>query len=211
MGRSTSSFGRGKSKFKQQPTVLVVCEDLVSGKEYLQDAAAHFGCHARVEIAHCGKTDPLGIVQHAQSKVHLFDEIYCVIDRDRHEKFNQAVDTARSLPKVKLITSHPCFEFWLILHFGYSRIPIVESGNNSPGDNAVSALRTKPGMQSYDKSTEKIFGMLIDKLPAARRYSPRVLKDAIDTNAPNPSTLMHSLIDRFEALGAPSPVETAPG
>lgn len=207
MGRSTSSFGRGKPKFKPQPTVLVVCEDTKSAITYLREAAVNFRCSALVEFVHCGKTDPLGIVKHAQSRRQSFDKVYCVIDRDEHENFDSAVDLARGLNNVTLITSFPCFEFWLILHFGYSREPIARSGNNSPGDNAVNALRIKPGMQGYDKSAEKIFDSLLDKLHLARKFSLRVMQDAIDTNAPNPSTRLHILIDQFEALGEPQKAE----
>ncbi len=201
MGRSSSSFVRGKPKFKPQPTVLVVCEDIKSGKTYLQDAAVHFRCNALVEIAHCGNTDPLGIVRHAKKRSGAFDEVYCVIDRDSHQNFKDAIDLAKTLKNVKLIISFPCFEFWLILHFGFSRQPIVASGNNSAGDNAVIALKTKQGMHGYDKSKDKVFEILLDKLGVARKTAPRVLSEANETREMNPSTIMHELIDRFEQLG----------
>ncbi len=42
-------FERSKPKFKQQPTVLVICKDKKSGKRYLEDAKAHFRINVLVE------------------------------------------------------------------------------------------------------------------------------------------------------------------
>lgn len=58
MERNAASFNRQKSRYKPQPTVLVICEDSKSGKRYLEDASRHFRVNVVVEITHCGKTDP---------------------------------------------------------------------------------------------------------------------------------------------------------
>lgn len=206
MARSSSSFNRGKSKYKQQPTVLILCEDTKAGKVYLEDAARHFRCHVLVKIAHCGKTNPIGIVEEAKNRSASFDEVYCVIDRDSHPRFDEALEMARIAPKVTAIPSYPCFEFWLILHFGYNRQPFVARGRSSPGDCAVQLLKTKQGMEAYDKSTEGIFTHLESKLSVARVQSPRVLTEAGETGEMNPSTLMHTLIGKLEELGKPVPI-----
>ncbi len=44
------------------------------------------------------------------------DEVWIVIDRDTHPRFDQAI-TACALGKVRVARSNPCFELWLILHF----------------------------------------------------------------------------------------------
>ncbi len=204
MARSADSFNRSKSRYKPQPTVLVICEDSKSGKRYLEDASRHF--RADVEVAHCGKTDPRGIVAEALTRQGKFDRIFCAIDRDTHETFEEALRLAKTSNKLTVITSWPCFEFWLLLHFGYNRKPYTAVGKGSAADQLVSDLRTRPNMQDYDKGAAKsIFELLLDKLPIARKESPRVLSEAIGLDDMNPSTLMHELLDFFETLSQPQP------
>jgi len=99
MARDSNSLKRQKPKFKPQPTVLVICEDSKSGRRYLEDASLHFRVTVLVEITHCGKTDPLNIVKEAISRQGKFDHVFCAIDRDTHETFDEAVNLAKSSKK----------------------------------------------------------------------------------------------------------------
>jgi len=206
MGRSVNSFARGPSRYRPQPTVLVLCEDSKSSKNYLEDAKLHFRCHVDVKIAHCGNTDPIGIVREAIHQLKSFDLVFCVIDRDTHESFDEAIALAKTAPKVTIISSYPCFEFWYFLHFGYNRKPFAAAGNKSAGDHVVIALQACEGMSKYAKGGEKsVFGMLLPRLDNARQVAPRVLDHALREGNLNPSTQVHILIDCFEQLGAPQP------
>lgn len=84
-------------------------------------------------------TDPLNIVKYAEhlftqgsSHLHIkqksFERIYVVFDRDDHRTYHAALEKSRSLDhKMRndlkqsvqfiAITSIPCFELWLLLHF----------------------------------------------------------------------------------------------
>ena len=126
--RSAASFGRGTAKFRPQPRVLVLCEDSKSSKTYLEDASKYFRASALVQIAHPGRTDPLGIVQTGVKQQTAFDAVYCVVDRDSHQNWHQAIDLASGHPKILMIRSYPCFEFWLLLHFGYTRAAYAGTG-----------------------------------------------------------------------------------
>ncbi|TAG34027.1 MAG: RloB domain-containing protein [Polaromonas sp.] len=86
MARSASRFDRKKPSFRQQARVLVICEDTKSSLIYLQDAARYFRSYAQVEIAHCGKNDPLNIVKEAIERRRNCDKVYCAIDRDRQTR-----------------------------------------------------------------------------------------------------------------------------
>ena len=77
MARKTSSFARGRAKFKPQPRVLILCEDKKSCRTYLSEGAQHFRCHADVEIAHVGKTDPRNIVAEAKTRHSDYDLVFC--------------------------------------------------------------------------------------------------------------------------------------
>lgn len=205
MTRTATSFSRGKTKLKVQPTVLVICEDKLSSVRYLQDASGYFRSFALIDVCHCGKTDPLGILNEAVARCSNFDFVYCVIDRDTHANFDEAVTLAAShRNKIQLIVSYPSYEFWLLLHFEKARRPYVRAGKNSAGDLVVRDLKTKDGMRDYDKGrSEGLFDKLIDRLPNARTRSAQVLKEAELDGAKNPSTEIHLLIRIFEKLGEP--------
>ena len=114
----SSPFERKKPSLKQQPLVLVICEDTKSSLQYLKDAAHHFRAYAEVDIVHCGKNDPLNIVKEAIERQRSFDQVYCAIDRDTHETFDEALVLAKlHKKKISIIASYPCYEFWLLLHF----------------------------------------------------------------------------------------------
>ena len=199
------AFTRKKAVLKVQPRVLVLCEDTKSCKNYLEDAARHFRSYAEIEIAHCGKTDPLGIVSKAVERRHAFDHVYCAIDRDKHENFDEAVQLATEHPvEVTIIASYPCYEFWLYLHFEYARKPYAIKGNLSAGDCMVKDLCKIPDMAGYSNGGSKdVFEKFLPKLPDARKYAKRVMDAAIKEADMNPSTRLHDLISIFEELGVP--------
>ena len=208
MARKASSFARPPARFRPQPRILILCEDRKSCLTYLQEAAQHFRCQADVEVAHVGRTDPVGIVTEAKKRRADYDRVYCAIDRDSHLSFDDASSRAGKAPAVEIIASHPCYEFWLLLHFRKTRSPFAPSGSRSAADNVTSALRKEDGMSSYSKGgTEGLFRALLGRLPNARSHSTQVLADAVSDGNMNPSTRMHVLIDLFESLGKPLPLE----
>jgi hypothetical protein len=205
MARHASSFKRAGPKFRSEARILVICEDSKSSLRYLQSAANHNRAHVDVEITHCGRTDPLGIVNEGRKRSGGYDRIYCVIDRDNHDSFREALELAQNIQKMKVIASYPCFEFWLLLHFSYNRKPYTSVGQKSAADRVVDELRSKPGMERYEKgSVDDIFLKLLGPyFEFAKRVAPQVLADAIQTGEMNPSTQVYQLIELFEALGTP--------
>lgn len=154
-------------------------------------------------IAHCDHTDPKGIVLHAIKQTKKFEQIYCVIDRDRHDNFKAAIQLAKKhAPQIKIIVSYPCYEFWLLLHFHKTRKCYVATGNKSPCEMVVKDLKKNPLMKNYDKGSSKdVFKMLLGKLPEAQKRSKEVYKAALDEGEMNPSSCLHELITIFETLG----------
>lgn len=207
MARKSSLFERKKPSLKPQTRVLVICEDTKSSLQYLKDAAHHFRAYAEVDIVHCGKNDPLNIVKEAMERQRLFDHVYCAIDRDRHENFDEALELAKGNEKVSVIASYPCYEFWLLLHFQKTRKPYIGVDKKSSGDLLVKDLCKVAGMENYAKgSSENLFDRLIDKLPTARQRAAQVMEDALNEGELNPSTRLHELIKYFELLGTPQPI-----
>lgn len=208
MGRDSKSFSRLPAKYKPQASVLVLCEDTKSGKQYLTDATYDFRVRVQVEIAHCGRTDPLGIVEAAIERQQKYDKIFCVIDRDRHASFDEAIRRARGASKIVVIPSFPCFELWYLLHFQRVTKPYAEEGRNSPADCLIRDLRNCPGMENYAKGNSRsIYADLGHvKLTEARRLSPQVFAEAVRVGNPNPSTRIHELFDYFERLADIEPI-----
>lgn len=209
--RSSASFARGKAKFKAQARVLILCEDSKSSKTYLENASTYFRATAQVQIAHPGRTDPLGVVQAGVKLQSTFDAVYCVVDRDTHANWAQAIDLAGGHSKVRMIRSYPCFEFWLLLHFGYTRAGYVREGALSAADTVVRDLRKKPGMQQYAKGSidglfQRLCGQAEAMLNKACSHGDRTLIDAEAEGNPNPSTELQNLIRELRRLGSPEPV-----
>lgn len=209
MARKSDSFERSKPRFKPQPSVLVICEDIKSSKTYLEEAINYFRIDVKVEISHCGRTDPKGIIESAISQLKKYDQVYCVIDRDSHETFEEALMLVKQTDKVKVVASYPCFEFWLLLHFKYTTKCYNASGKLSAGDCLVGDLRTCEGMAKYAKGdTKGLFAYLLgDRLKTARKNSLLILTAAVSDGEMNPSTKMHELIDVFENLTEPQLVK----
>lgn len=213
MAKTASSFARSKSRFKTHPPVLVLCEDSKSSRRYLEDANAYFRSFASVEVSHCGKTDPLGIVREAIAAcTKKYEYAYCVIDRDTHPSFDDAVQLAnQNSEKVSLVVSYPCYEFWLLLHFGKTRKPYARAGKFSAGDLLVKDLTTAHVMMhGYEKGGSiGLFEGLLDRLPSAMKWSEQILAEAEQDGEMNPSTSLHRLIKKLHNLGKPEKIGVA--
>ncbi|CAN7246384.1 RloB family protein [Variovorax sp. LjRoot175] len=195
---------RSGPTLKVQPRVLILCEDSKSSLDYLCDAAKNFRAYTEVEIYHPDRTDPMGIVKVGIARRKTFEKVICVIDRDSHANFDDAMRLASD--HLKMIVSYPCYEYWLLLHFTYSRAPYVRTGNASAGDVLSRALREYAELANYAKgTTQGLFARLLPRLPVARQRSAQALNEALaDQGDMNPSTRMHELIDLFESLQRPA-------
>ncbi len=209
MGRDSGSFARKKAKYKQIPTVLVVCEDTKSNKKYIEDAALYYRANVDVLVQHCGNTDPLGIVEYAISESRKYDVVFCAIDRDSNHNFDAAIHKAKTNPKINIIDSHPCFEFWYLLHFGYKDKPYARAGKKSPADLLIKDLMSIKFFADYDKgkSTSLFESLLGEPFETALNVSPKVLANARETGNLNPSTKVHELINHIRSIKSLKPAE----
>lgn len=110
-----------------------------------------------------------------------------------------------------MIRSFPCFEFWLLLHFGYTRAGYARAGALSAADQVVRDLKQKEGMHDYTKGSikglfDKLCGDAEAMLNAAIRHGDRTLQDTENDGNPNPSTEMQNLIRELRRLGSPERV-----
>ena len=197
--------------------VLIVCEGGQTERTYFAELAARYRLStANIHVVGRG-ADPRTVVREAKKRSRrerrhgeTYDKVYCVFDRDEHETFEQACWEARD-SRVIVAASWPCFEFWLRLHFGYSRKPYAKSGGRTAAQTCVdeaSRLFLNVLQFSYRKAARGVFAVLEDQLEEAKIHAADALVDARATGQYNPSTGVHQLVDYLQSL---NPEEGANG
>jgi hypothetical protein len=193
---------------------LIVCEGTKTEPYYLQELINDLGIrHHTVKVARNYGTSPDRIVAHAVKLYDedalggdSFDKVFCVFDKDTHKTFDAAVQRINDLngakePRVyEAITSTPCFEYWLLLHFGFTEQPFHAAGRKSVGDQVVSELKTKPGFSKYGKGQKQTYSLVKANTAKAITYARRVRKNAEKTGQTNPSTHVDLLVMALKAL-----------
>ena len=144
--RSRKQLKRTNPSKDPRDRILIVCEGSKSEPEYLEDLKNFHRLTATNITVDGTGLDPGSIVKRAkriQDKERLkhdkYDQVFCVFDRDEHATFATACNEARS-SGFSPVCSWPCFEYWILLHFRYSRSPYGRTGDKSPADNCISDL-----------------------------------------------------------------------
>ncbi len=205
--KSRQNTRRRRSFRDRRVRVLIVCEGSKTERNYFHDLAVQYRLgDGVVKVVGLGQT-PMQVVKEAQRlrrSEHrmgaVYDKVFCVFDRDEHNEFEQASTMARN-NGIDLARSWPCFEFWFLLHFHYTRVPFARSGSNSPADACLRELKER--WPEYAKNLERLFQALRNSLEDAKRHAERAARDAAQTEEPNPSTEAHELVTYLQSLGQP--------
>jgi len=206
--RNTKTLTRHKAKKEPYETILIVCEDSKSSPNYFNEIIRHFRLStANVIVIPSRGSAPISVVEHsiemAKTK-ELIDHVVCVLDRDDHESYARAIAKLqhhkpkrndKSKPIYKAITSTPCFEIWLLLHFCYTTKSYCASGKKSAAENLISDLLKK--LPSYNKSNTQWFCIVINELKTAIKHAKRLQEHNDKTDSTNPATNMHELIENL--------------
>jgi Rad3-related DNA helicase len=123
---------RPHSPKQRKKRFLLCCEGKGTEPDYFKGLATVLRSSKLVDvvIADHEATDPKQIVEQAKRERasasrrakradddnELYDEVWCVFDRDEHHHFDEAVQQALA-NELGLAVSNPCFELWIILHF----------------------------------------------------------------------------------------------
>ena len=200
---------------------LIVCEDLKSGRFYLEDLVDSMQLSSvKVEVmssARVAGTDPQTVVTFAQNKLsenRKIQEVFVVFDGDSallggidKQRFDAAIAKSASLPKMEAFVSTPCLEFWFVLHYefrdtAYERRNV--DGRWTFCGHVCEGLGKKiSDGKGYKKSAEDIFSRLKEKFPQGRvqaMKNAQRLRDEAGSSYSNPSTDMDLLLHRLEAL-----------
>ena len=209
--RKKAALQRRKSELASNKRYLIVCEGTKTEPHYFYDLLTDQRIDAHVRIAPNDGCSPDRIVEHALNLYKKgaasgdeYDQVYCVFDRDKHTTFAAAVERINALrakgKPLETITSTPCFEFWLLLHFGYNDQPFHATGKNSIGDQAVKKLKSKPGFSDYEKGKKGIYAELKDKIEDAFKHAKRLREANEKTNNDNPATDIDTLVLALRSL-----------
>lgn len=209
--RSTSfrrTGGRGK---KPGSSILVVAEGANTESVYFETLRNRFAAPTlEIEVEGVGINDPTRLVERALNlrtkrrklakkdalglnQLEDFDELWIVFDLDVLEpnKLRAGLDFAKK-KKVHVAHTHPCFEFWLLLHLHYT------TKSFTCCDEVVKHL----GWSGYDKSaddTRERITPLIEKskIQAAVTHADRLVEHHTSGGTPFPgcpSTTVQALI-----------------
>ena len=162
---------------------------------------------ANITIVPGNGNDPVSIVKHAFEEYRrageIYDRVFCVFDRNGHANYQEAMNLIAASQigrdgKLQEITSVPCFELWVLLHFAFSTAPFVAAGGRSACDNVINAVRVH--MPEYDKALSDVFERLHPQLDTALSYGERLTKHNRDTDSVNPATRVHELVRYLREL-----------
>ena len=204
--RKSAALQRQRIERARYKRCLIVCEGTKTEPHYFHELLEDLGIPPQVvRIAPNDGASPDRVVARALALYtedaesgDAYDMVYCVFDRDRHATFDAAVKRTEDLSAagtpLLAITSTPCFEFWLLLHFGYTAQPFHAAGRKSVGDQVVAVLKTKPGFGKYGKGQKGICGLLKDKLDDALKNAEKLRRHCAATESVNPATDIDKLV-----------------
>jgi len=207
--RQVSELARKQTKRERYAKVLVVCEGEKTEPNYFEALKDHLALNnANVVVTgECGSS-PLSIFEYAMQRYRdeqragdSFDKVFCVFDRDTHNTYQLALDkiaTAKPKNTFVAITSVPCFEYWLLLHFEYTTALFHATGKKSAGDGVVDKLRKN--LPGYQKNDGAVFDQLVERLHQAKAHAARALIEAQANNSDNPSTRVHELVEYLQNM-----------
>ncbi|MFQ5661427.1 MAG: RloB family protein [Gammaproteobacteria bacterium] len=203
--RSKASLKRRRAQRDSYDVVLIVCEGSKTEPNYFRELRDDLGLNNfNVVVTGESGSDPDSVVQFAIRTAKEdggYDRLFCVFDRDRHATYRAAIDRARNarigIP-VNTITSVPCFEYWLLLHFTYTDRAFAGTGNRSPCEEVISELHHH--LRDYVKGDRGIYMQTKANMDRAINHARRALAAAEATGTDNPTTLVFELVEYLKKL-----------
>ncbi|ELY5791400.1 RloB domain-containing protein [Cronobacter turicensis] len=207
VARRSQDFKRVSKARSPMKKILIVCEGEKTEPTYFTEFVnfCRISTASIVEISgECGSS-PVNVVTWAKEKYRSekrrsdpYDKVYCVFDRDAHSNYPAAGSQIQALKPENVfeaITSIPCFEYWLLLHFGYSRKAFSPQKGKSEGAQMLSEL--KKYLPNYEKKATGVFNELHARLNDALQNSQRAQQAAIKDGSDNPTTKVGMMVDQL--------------
>lgn len=208
--RKAESHRREKAKRAPYERILIVCEGMKTEPHYFRGLRLTLGLHPANVVIEDKKSglDPKNLVAFAIEtfkKDKDFDHVFCVFDKDKHISYTAALDKIRATRLVggatlHPITSVPCFEIWLLLHFTFTTRPFSAAGDDSSCALVIEALDRKDRIPGYDKGSRDIFQAINDRLETAILNAEKLENFHKTSQTDNPSTKVQKLVQYLMGL-----------
>ena len=213
--RATKTYLRKNPTIQGKQRVLIVCEGEKTEPNYLKGLRVALGLHPVNMVIDDKKSglDPKRLVEHAIkqfNKDKSFDHVFCVFDKDKHPTYAAALDKIGAThlkggAKLHAITSVPCFEVWVFLHFAYTTGAFQAAAHDSNCALVVKELRKEGRIPGYEKGTESVFDALGDKLDTAILHAKRLEEFHMTSGTDNPSTKVYKLVEHLQGMKKQTP------
>lgn len=190
---------RGQQTRKRRPIILYAAEgDNKTESIYLQNFQARNG--PRIIQASGNRTDPVKmmkqLVKEAKEKglsVRDGDRAFCIIDTDTGKEKQSQINAASKKENdlIKVITSSPCFEEWILMHLRWST-------KYQTSQEAVEELKEKcPGYKKNCNIYPFIKDNQNDAIQNAKRLEEFHREQGRDAHSidSNPSSEMYKVIE----------------
>jgi hypothetical protein len=207
--RLAESHRREKAKRAPYERVLIVCEGKKTEPNYFRALRRELGLHPANVVIEDKKSglDPKGLVDFALQtyrKEKDYENVFCVFDKDKHVSYPAALNKIRAThlknATLHAITSVPCFEMWILLHFLYTTHAFSSAGQDSNCALVIEELDKEGRIPGYEKNSTDIFFALYDKLETAIKNAERLEKYHLSSGTDNPSTMVHKLVHHLKGL-----------
>jgi len=208
--RLAETHRREKAKRAPYERVLIVCEGKKTEPHYFRGLRLTLGLHPANVIIEDKKSglDPKSLVTFAMEtfkKNKDFEHVFCVFDKDKHVSYTAALDKIRATRlmggvTLHAITSVPCFEIWLLLHYTYTTRPFSTAGDDSNCELVIDELDRRGRIRGYEKGSKDIFKVLHDKLKTAIHNAEKLEDFHKTSQTDNPSTKVHHLVQYLKSL-----------
>lgn len=208
--RKAKDLARKKAKRETYEKVLIVCEGSKTEPYYFDGLKEFYQLNsANIEVTGESGSSPKSIWDYAKARYiteknagDSFDRVYCVFDKDTHQSYGAVCNDVRSAhPKNTFfaITSVPCFEYWLLLHFIYTTKPYEPLPSNSAAHQVLSEL-SDGYIAAYEKGYSGIFGSLHQQLEFAKVNARRGRDAAAELHTDNPTTNVDELVEYLQRI-----------
>lgn len=206
------------SRRPQRSRILILTEDKKIAPDYFRLLAAKFEVFDQVTFVDKEvQSAPEKIVEYIENRIEIgnFDYVYCVFDKDTHHGYEKAVrdiekiGTKRQGTLVEAITSVPCFEFWFVLHMGYTT---RSYGGKSPASEVCKHLeefdlfrgyssKKKSGKLEVSSFFEEIFVKHEDASGNAKKViSENFANTGAEKHFENPSTRVYIVVENLDQI-----------
>ncbi len=205
--RSEKNLRRPLPKRDPYDRVLIVCEGSKTEPNYLRALIDDLKLNtANVEVDGNSGSSPKSVINYAKRRYkeeqeNKFDRVYCVIDKDEHPTYQAVIadiKVAKPANVFYVITSVPCFEYWLYLHFTYTTSAYGRSGKRSPGECMKHDLRKY--LPDYEEGSKNVYKQVMLHTEQAISNAKRAYERAFNDDTDNPSTQVHILVEYLRDL-----------